>query len=93
MYLRLLYLIFVRLCGWLVLRDRMLIFGERHLRLVLAGTRPTTTDAAPIAAASSGRPSPTTLSLTSPRSRSSAGPSSAASSTSTSELHRCPGQD
>ena len=34
---RLLYLIFVRLCGWLVLRDRMLIFGERHLRLVLAG--------------------------------------------------------
>ena len=37
MYLRLPYLIFVRLCGWLVLRDRMLIFGERHLRLVLAG--------------------------------------------------------
>ena len=60
MYLRLLYLIFVRLCGWLVLRDRMLIFGERHLRLVLAGTRPTTTDAAPIAAGSSGRPDPTT---------------------------------
>ena len=37
MYLRLPYLIFVRLCGWLILPGRMLIFGERHLRLVLAG--------------------------------------------------------
>jgi putative transposase len=45
--------------------DRMLIFGERHLRLVLAITRPTTTDAAPTAVGSSGRPGPTTLSLTS----------------------------
>jgi hypothetical protein len=47
----------------------------------------------PTAVGSSGRPGPTTLSLTSPRSRSSVGPSSAASSTSTSGLHRCPGQD
>ena len=38
----------------------MLIFGERHLRLVLAGVRRTTTDGAPIAAASSARPSRTT---------------------------------
>jgi putative transposase len=52
--LRLLYLIFIRVCGWLVLpgrssasknaellvlrhevTDRMLIFGERHLRRVM----------------------------------------------------------
>jgi putative transposase len=56
-------------------------------------TRPTTTDAGPIAAASSARPGPTTLSPTYPRSGSSAGLSSAASSTSTSEPHRSPGQD
>jgi hypothetical protein len=46
----------------------------------------------PIAAASSARPGPITLSLTSPRCRSSVGPSSAASSTSTSGPHRRPGQ-
>jgi putative transposase len=72
--------------------DRMLIFGERHLRLVLAGYAATTTGAAPIAAGSFARPSPITLSPTSPRSGSSAGPSSAASSTSTSGPHRSPGQ-
>ena len=73
--------------------DRMLIFGERHLRSVLAEyARPTTTDDDPTAAASSTRPGPTTPSPTSPRSGSSAGPSSAASSTNTSGPHRSPGQ-
>ena len=56
-------------------------------------TRTITTGGAPIAAASSARPGPTTLSRTSPGSGSSAGLSSAASSTSTSEPHRSPGQD
>ena len=74
--------------------DRMLIFGERHLRTVLAEyARPTTTDDGPIAAASSARPGPTTPPLTSPSSGSSAGPSSAASSTNTSGPRRSPAQD
>ncbi len=56
--------------------------------------RPTTTDDAPTAAASSARPDPTIPSPTSPpRNRSSAGPSSATSSTNTNELHRSPDQD
>jgi hypothetical protein len=55
-------------------------------------TRRTTTDGAPIAAASSARPSPTTPSPTSARSGSSADPSSAGSSTNTSEPRRSPGQ-
>ena len=50
------------------------------------------TDGNPIAAASFARPGPTTPSLISPRRGSSAGPSSAASSTTTSEPHRSPGQ-
>jgi hypothetical protein len=54
--------------------------------------RLTTTDAALIAAASSARPGPTTLSPTSPGSGSNVGPSSAASSTNTSEPHKSPGQ-
>ena len=72
--------------------DRMLIFGERHLRAVLAEYRPTTTADDPIAAASSTRPYPIIPSPTSPRSGSSAGPSSAASSTNTSEPRKSPGQ-
>src|SRR6201993_3458151 len=52
--------------------DRMLIFGQRHLDRALTETRPTTTDGAPTAAASSTRRGPTTLSPTSPRSRLSA---------------------
>jgi transposase InsO family protein len=72
--------------------DRMLIFGERHLHLVLASTRPTTTDADPSQPPASPGPGPTTLSPTSPRNGSSAGLSSAASSTSTSGPHRIPGQ-
>jgi hypothetical protein len=73
--------------------DRMLIFGERHLRTILASTRPITTDGGPIGAVSSARLGPITLLRTSPGSGSSAGPYSAASSTSTSEPHRSPGQD
>ena len=73
--------------------DRMLIFGERHLRLVLADYAATTTGDDPIAAASSTRRGPITLSPTSPRSGSSAGPFSAAFSANTSELRRSPGQD
>ena len=72
--------------------DEMLIFGQRHLRTILAQYRLTTTDDALIAAASSARPGPTTLPPTSPRSGSNVGPSSAASSTNTSEPHRSPGQ-
>src|SRR5271165_574868 len=55
--------------------------------------RAITTDVVPIAASSSNRPGPTTLSPTFLRSGSSAGPSSAASSTNTSEPHRSQGQD
>ena len=73
--------------------DRMLIFGQRHLRTILARMRLTTTDDAPIAAASSARPGPTTLSPTSPSSGSSVGPSSAASSANTSGPPKSPGQD
>ena len=74
--------------------DRMLIFGERHLRPVLAEyAAGTTTGDDPIAAANSARPGPNTLSPTSPRSGSSAGPFSAASSANTSGPRRSPGQD
>ena len=66
--------------------DRMLIFGQRHLRTSWPNTRPITTDAVPTAAASSTRPGPTTLPPTSPSSKSSVGPSLAASSANTSEL-------
>jgi hypothetical protein len=72
----------------------MLIFGERHLRTVLAeyaahynGRRPHRSQQL------RPPPGPTTPSPTSPSSRSSAGPSSAASSTNTSEPRRSPGQD
>ena len=51
-------------------------------------TRTITTDGDPIAAASSTRPGPTTLSPTSPRTGSSVGLSSAASSANTSGSHR-----
>ena len=59
--------------------DRMLIFSERHLRLVLAQYEAHYNGRRPIAAASSARPGPTTLSPTCPRRGSSAGPFSAAS--------------
>ena len=73
--------------------DRMLIFGERHLRRSWPGTRAMTTDGTLIAAASSARPGPITRSQAPPRSGSSVGPSSAASSTNTNGPHKSPGQD
>ena len=72
--------------------DRMLISGERHLRLVLAEYEAHYNGRRPIAAASSARLSRTTPSPTSARSGSSADPSSAGSSTNTSEPRRSPGQ-
>jgi transposase InsO family protein len=73
--------------------DRMLIFGERHLRSVLAESKPTTTDGHPTAAASSAHPGPITPPPTPPRSGSGAALSSAASSTNTNQPRRRPGQD
>ena len=67
--------------------DRMLIFGQRHLRTILAQYE------AHYAAASSARPGQTTLPPTSPRSESSVGPSSAASSANTNESPKSPDQD
>ena len=73
--------------------DRMLIFGQRHLRTILAQHEAHYNGRRPIAAASSARPGPTTLSPASPRRGSSIGPSSAASSTNTSGSPKSPGQD
>jgi hypothetical protein len=73
--------------------DRMLIFGERHLRSVLAEYQAHYNGRRPIAAASFARPGPTTRPLISPSSGSGAAPFSAASSANTSEPHRTPGQD
>src|SRR6476660_8584677 len=78
--------------------DRMLIFGERHLRTILAeyeghynGRRPHRSRH--LRPPRPDHPGPTTPSRTSPRSGSSAGLSSAASSMSTSEPHRSAGQE
>ena len=68
--------------------DRMLIFGQRHLRTILAQYETHYNGGDLIAAASSARPGPTPLSPTFQRSGSSVGPSSAASSTNTSEPHK-----
>jgi putative transposase len=54
--------------------DRMLIFGERHLRSVLAEYARYYNGRRPHAATDSAHPGPTTLSPTSPSSGSSAGP-------------------
>jgi hypothetical protein len=70
--------------------DRFLSFCQRHLRA--AKYEGHYTDGALIAASSSNRPGPTTLPPTFLRSGSSGGPSSAASSTNTSEPHRSQGQ-
>jgi hypothetical protein len=68
--------------------DRMLIFGQRHLRAILAPYEAHYNGRRPTAAASCTRRNPTTLLPTSPKSGSSAGPSSAASSTNTSAPHK-----
>jgi putative transposase len=73
--------------------DRMLIFGQRHLRTILAQYEAHYNGRRPIAADSSTRPGPTILSPTSPRNGSCADLSSAASSTSTSEPRKRPRQD
>jgi len=65
----------------------MPIFGRRRLRSILAQYKACYNGRRPIAAASSTRPGPTTLPPTSPRSGSSADPSSAALSTNTSGPH------
>jgi transposase InsO family protein len=67
--------------------DQMLIFGERHLRTILAQYAAHYNGGAPTAAGNSARPGPTTRSPTSPGSGSSAGLSSAASPTSTRGPH------
>ena len=72
--------------------DRMLIFGERHLRTIPAQYQAHYNGRRPHRSRQLHPPGQTTLSQTSPRSGSSAGPSSAASSTSTSGPHRSPGQ-
>ena len=73
--------------------DQMLIFGERHLRTILAQYEGHYNGRRPHRSRQLRPPGPTTLSRTSPGSGSSVGPSSAASSTSTSGPHRSPGQD
>jgi hypothetical protein len=73
--------------------DRMPIFGQRHLRTILAQYEAHYNGRRPIAAVSSTRPGPTTHPPTSPRSGSSVGPSSAALSANMSEPPKSPGQD
>ena len=72
--------------------DRMLIFGQRHLRAILAHEAHCN-DGDPIAAFSCNHPVPTPPPPTFPRSESSAGPSSVASSTNTNGPHRNRDQD
>jgi putative transposase len=72
--------------------DRMLISVNGTCGLSWLGTRAITTGDALIAAASSARPGPTTLSPTFPGSGSSVGRSSTASSTNTSGPRKIPGQ-
>jgi transposase InsO family protein len=73
--------------------DRMLIFGERHLRVVMTEYEAHYNGRRPHRAGNSARPGPITLSPTPPGSGSSADPFSAASSTNTSGPRRSPGQD
>jgi putative transposase len=73
--------------------DRMLIFGERHLRVVMTEYEAHYNGRRPHRSRELRPPRPITLSLTSPGSGSSADPFSAASSTNTSGPRRSPGQD
>jgi putative transposase len=73
--------------------DRMLIFGERHLRMILARYESHYNGRRPHRSRQLCPPLPAHPWRLSPGSGSSAGLSSAASSTSTSEPHRSPGQD
>ena len=73
--------------------DRMLISGERHLRLVLAQYEAHYNGRRPHRSRQLRAPARPPCRGTSPRNGSSAGPSSAASSTSTGGPHRSPGQD
>ena len=68
--------------------DRMLIFGERHLLLVLAEYGAHYNGRRPHRSRQLQPPGPTTLSPTFPGSGSSADPSSAASSVNTSGPHK-----
>jgi transposase InsO family protein len=72
--------------------DRMLIFGQRHMRAILAEYEAHYNGRRPTAAASCTRRAPTTPLQTFHGSGSSAGPSSAASSTNTNEPHKSPAQ-
>jgi putative transposase len=74
--------------------DRMLIFGERHLRMILAEYEAHDNGRRPYRSRQLRPPRPDHPPADLfPRSGSSAGPSSAASSTNTSRPHRSPGQD
>ena len=73
--------------------DQMLIFGERHLRTILAEYEAHYNGQRPHRSRQLRPPSPATPSRTSPGSGSSAGPSWAALSTNTNEPHRSPVQD
>jgi transposase InsO family protein len=73
--------------------DRMLIFGERHLRNVLAEYEAHYNGRRPHRSRQLRPPRPDHPPPTSPRSGSGAAPSSAASSTNTNRLRRRPGQD
>ena len=72
--------------------DRMLIFGQRHLRTILTQYEAHYNGRRPHRSRHLARPGPTIPSRTSPKNGSSVGPSSPASSTSTSEPHRSPGR-
>jgi putative transposase len=73
--------------------DRMLIFGTRHLRVVMAEYEAHYNGRQPHRGRQLDRPGLTSPPRISPRNRSGADPSSAASSISTSGPHRSPGQD
>jgi transposase InsO family protein len=72
--------------------DRMLIFGERHLRVVLAEYEAHYNGRRPHRSRNLRPPGPTTLSPTFPGNGSTVGPSSTASSTNTNGPHRIPAQ-